>query len=226
MKAEIKILMVLCSFFSGMAFATIPDPITEKPGQGESPGTGQTDHEKLPDPAGNPGNPGHPDAGIGNLPPLPWFQKSFYPEVLALESAISTLNGFTKLLKSLDPNGKMEFFSGWMWRTVYEMRRHTYKKGPAPIFYQGWDHYVTRGDLLHWNYYWVRPLYFQLLRESAATLGNAPAGANQREYVTKLKRVKRAYHRFVICIHGLNGNDQQAKADTETSEFEQAAGLD
>lgn len=206
-----------------LAQAEIPAVVAGTPGNGSSPGTGQTGPAAVPDPVGLPGNPQHPNPNVGNKPPLPWFQNSFYPEVVALQNAANELYAWAYYN---DPYSNMGYYASWLYSVMKSIRNVTYFSGYEPIFYPAWSHYVTRGDLLYYNYWWVRPLYFQILREGAVYNANTyPGEPGRQDYLLKLIALKNAYHRFVICIHGRNGDDAEAADDTETVAFENDAGV-
>lgn len=216
--------LILCGgLAANIALGAIPTPISSTPGQGQSPATGQTSVSSIPDPVGQPGDAHHPLATVGNRPPLLWFQNSFYPEVVALENAVSELYNWSYYN---DAWSNMDTYAYWLWNTVYQIRTYTYQSGYTPYFYPAWNYYVTRGDLLYWNYYWVRPLYFQILREGATYNSYSTFDdPNHAIYLQKLIKLRNAYHRFVICIHGRNGSDAEAASDTETQSFENDAGI-
>jgi hypothetical protein len=203
------------------ALADIPPPVGGQPNQGTSPGTGQTSPGKIPNPIGNPSNVIHPDPNVGNLPPLPWFQNSFYPELIALHDAAFDLAQWGG---AYNPN--IAYFSNWLGRVTNDILSYTYFNGNAPLFYPTWGYYVLRGDLQYWNYWYVRPLYFQILREGAVFAHTGPVSfPGPAQYFDKIGRLADAYHHFIRCLHGKNGTDPDAADDTDTGSYEADAGL-
>jgi hypothetical protein len=222
MRLAVSALLSAACLASSLAFAEIP-AVVQRPGSGTSPGTGQTASAGIPGPVGMSGNAGHPDPGVGNRPPLPWFQNSFYPEVAALENAVTGVYNWAYYNDSF---ASISYYSGWLSSIMTNIRGVTYASGYDPIYYPAWGYYVTRGDLLFYNYWWVRPLYFQILREAAIYNANTyPGYPGRQEYLQALIRMKNAYHRFEICIHGRNGSDPDAADDDEVRSFEQDAGI-
>jgi hypothetical protein len=203
-----------------LANADVPPP-PGAPGPDESPATGQQAPGSLPPPVGHDTAVEHPDPRVGNDLSDEWFS--------AMHGEIYYAQQYTRDLKNwaYDYHPQIYFYASWLDYLYDQYYYAHYDDRGQPRSY-GYGR-PTRGDFNYAYYYWIRPVYKQILSYSASYYDtyryNSGHGHKFYAYKRSLKKVMDRYHSFVRCNYGFNGNDSQAQDDTELLELEAATGV-
>jgi len=216
--------------------APIPPPPGLEPEMGESPATGQpapSDPEvppEIPEPQGmacvegqdqsicDPNHPGGPQGQMpGNEPGDAWFQ-DMAMQMYGMQQALQDMAAWSQGQAST-----IHYFSEWLLSVTRQYYAMGYTPSGQPRMYPFGR--MTRGDFNYIMYYWIKPLYFNLLYQGAQFYTAHASMAELAPYKQKLYQVAVSYHRLMACNYGLNGADKGARQDMEARESELAAGM-
>lgn len=211
----------------------IPEPV-EEPEPEESPATGQdapADPEDPPviePPEGlpcvegedqsncDPGHPGDPEGKRpGNEPPEVWFD-DMAMQMFELQEGLDDMAEW-----SARHDRYIYYYARWLKSVVQQYYALGYGPGGNPRQYSFGP--MTRGDFNYYHYYWVRPLYFNLLYYGAQYYNRG--GPQIPDYLDMLQGVASSYHSLVLCNYGFNGNDRGSREDLRAQAAEARAGL-
>jgi hypothetical protein len=204
------------------AFAQVPPPPGNAPGVGESPGTGQNEPAPLPSPIGRNTSVRHPDWRVGNSLGDDWYP-AMHGDIYFFQEQVKKLMDWSK-----DYHHGIYHKAHWLNFLIEKYYFSCYDQhGKARWYNYG---RCTRGDFNYYYFYWIRPVYYNLLRQSAdyyREYKHKHSHAHKvREYKGYIKEVVYKYHRFTKCNYGFNGDDNRAQDDVEAGSFEDDLGVD
>jgi hypothetical protein len=111
-------------------------------------------------------------------------------------------------------------YSMWLRSIVQQYYSYGYEPDHTPRSYSFGR--MSRGDYNYYYYYWVQPIYYELLYKLMAYRVRSPADTT---YMPYLRAVSQNYHDLVRCNYGFNGNDGGAQDDSHAVSAESAIGL-
>ncbi|MFW7381076.1 MAG: hypothetical protein ACOH5I_19830 [Oligoflexus sp.] len=154
----------------------------------------------------------HPDE-LGNHPSKVWYQDMY--------KSLNDMKKSAYQMASYSKSYEVSYYSDWLYQALDQYMNQTYVydyNQYYPRYYSKWKYYATRGDHNYFYYYYVRPLYYQTLRE-LAKLPNSEAAIYQRY----TRQFIKSYRYYTRCNYGHNGNDPRAAWDDEAIPFEESA---
>lgn len=213
----------------------IPPPPAKAPAEGKSPATGQPApvNPKEPPPIAapqgkpcksgpdqkvcDPGHPGNPEGKKpGNKPPDAWYT-AMAGEMYNLQQGLEKMSTYSSRYDS-----NVNYYTEWLTSVIRQYYELAYYRG-APRQYSFGR--MTRGDFNYVLFYWVQPIYYNLLYQASDYYRSHYRESHMSEYKSAMKSVSSAYHGLVKCNYGFNGEDSGALEDSEAQEFEATAGI-
>jgi hypothetical protein len=213
----------------------IPPPPAKAPPEGKSPATGQpapADPKEPPPiaaPEGkpcksgpdqrecDPDHPGSPEGKKpGNKPPDAWYT-AMAGEMYDLQQGLEKVSNWSSRHEST-----VHYYSEWLQSVTQQYYESAYHDGVPRQYPFG---RMTRGDFNYILFYWVQPIYYNLLYQASEYYRSHSSESHISEYKSAMKSVSSAYHGLVKCNYGFNGEDSGALEDSEAQEFEATAGI-
>ncbi len=214
----------------------IPPPPAQAPAEGQSPATGQAappdanEPPPIAPPEGkrctsepdqsvcDPGHPGNPE-GVkpGNTPPDAWYS-AMAGEMYDLQEGLEKMSAWS----SSHNAGLLRYYCEWLQSVTQQYYEIAFSGGGPRQYPFG---RMTRGDFNYVLFYWVQPIYYNVLYQAADYYRGHAHESHMSEYMSAMQGVASAYHGLVKCNYGFNGRDSGALEDSQAREFEIRAGI-
>ncbi len=216
--------------------AEIKPPPGAVPEQGQAPATGQpapSDPQNPPEmpapqdlqcaPGGEAAvcDPQHPGNEEGqqpnNTPGDAWF-KDMATQMFELQESLKGLSNWSQGRAPY-----IEYYTQWLLAMTQQYYALGFYPSGVPRTYSYGR--MTRADFNYYFYYWLRPVYYNLLYSSANYYSFHRGGPDYYIYQKSLYDVAHNYHDLVACNYGFNADDKGAREDMEAGKSEAKAGV-
>jgi hypothetical protein len=191
-------------------------PPTTPPGSGNLP--------PIPPPAGYPSGDGNPYPGGYTNTPAPAWYNDMWTQIYYSNYYFSQLEYWA--YNEYASNHYYEVYIVYIYaaylRTLMDQYYWNYYDQQGPKYFPwGW---ATRGDFNYGFYFWVLPVYHELL-VYAYNYHSKYHPYPSSPYYTHLRNAANQYHKFANCEGGADGADVYAQPDQDAYNLEHALGL-